>query len=88
MDVYKSNLQDMANKGHQKLQLERKRLLRQYEALTSEISTYENNIGFFSGSSKKAEGMIKDMEAKVSKLKNEREMVLEKIKMLEEAAES
>lgn len=88
MDVYKSNLQDIISKGHQKLASERKRLVRQYEALTSEIATYENNIGFFSGSSKKAEGMIKDMEAKVSKLKKEREVVLEKIKMLEEAAES
>jgi chromosome segregation ATPase len=88
MDVYKSNLQDIVSKGHQKLASERKRLVRQYEALTSEIATYENNIGFFSGSSKKAEGMIKDMEAKVSKLKKEREVVLEKIKMLEEAAES
>jgi hypothetical protein len=88
MDVYKANLQDIANKGQQKLQSERKRLLRQYETLTSEIATYENNIGFFSGSSKKAEGMIKDMEMKVSKLKNEREVVLEKIKMLEEASEA
>ena len=88
MDVYKANLQDIANKGQQKLQSERKRLLRQYETLTSEIATYENNIGFFSGSSKKAEGMIKDMELKVSKLKSEREVVLEKIKMLEEASEA
>jgi hypothetical protein len=88
MDVYKSNLQDIVSKGHQKLASERKRLVRQYEALTSEIATYEKYIGFFSGSSKKAEGMIKDMEAKVSKLKKEREVVLEKIKMLEEAAES
>ena len=88
MDVYKANLQDIANKGQQKLQSERKRLLRQYETLTSEIATYENNIGFFSVSSKKAEGMIKDMELKVSKLKSEREVVLEKIKMLEEASEA
>lgn len=88
MDVYKANLHDIANKGQQKLQSERKRLLRQYETLTSEIATYENNIGFFSGSSKKAEGMIKDMELKVSKLKSEREVVLEKIKMLEEASEA
>lgn len=88
MDVYKSNLQDIVNKGQQKLATERKRLIRQYEALTSEIATYENNIGFFSGASKKAEGMIKDMEMKVNKLKAEREVVLEKIKMLEEASEA
>ena len=43
---------------------------------------------FFIDSSKKAEGMIKDMELKVSKLKSEREVVLEKIKMLEEASEA
>jgi len=86
MDFFRANLEDMAGKGQQKLQSERKRLMRVYESLNSEIATFENNIGFFSGSSKNAAGMIKDMERKIAKLKEERELVVEKIKMLEDTA--
>ncbi len=84
MDFFKANLEDMAEKGQQKLLGERKRLMRVYDSLNNDIATYENNIGFFSGSSKNAAGMIKDMERKIAKLKEERELVIEKIKMLEE----
>lgn len=86
LDVFKENVKDMAEKGEQKLISERKRLLRQYEALTSEISTYENNIGFFSVSSKNAESLIKDMANKIQKLKRERETIVEKVRLLDEAS--
>lgn len=85
MDFFRANLEDMAEKGPQKLLSERKRLMRVYEALNNDISTSENNIGFFSGSSKNAAGMIKDMERKIAKLKEERDLVIEKIKMLEDS---
>jgi len=85
MDFFKANLEDMAEKGQQKLLGERKRLMRVYDSLNNDIATYENNIGFFSGSSKNAAGMIKDMERKIAKLKEERELVIEKIKMLEDS---
>jgi len=58
-----------------------------YDSLNNEIATAENNIGFFSGSSKNAEGLIKEMERKIEKLKEEKNLVLEKIKMLEDTAE-
>ncbi len=86
MDFFRANLEDMAEKGQQKLQGERKRLMRVYDTLNNDIATYENNIGFFSGSSKNAAGMIKDMERKIAKLKEERDLVIEKIKMLDETA--
>ncbi|MBP5456156.1 MAG: DUF349 domain-containing protein [Paludibacteraceae bacterium] len=84
MDVFKSNLEEMAEKGQQKLLGERKRLVRLYESLSSDIATAENNIGFFSVNSKGAVGLIKEMERKIEKLKEERKLVLEKIKMLED----
>ena len=87
MDVFKANLEDMAEKGQHKLLGERKKLLRLYDSLNNEIATAENNIGFFSGSSKNAEGLIKEMERKIEKLKEEKNLVLEKIKMLEDTAE-
>ncbi|MBR4839363.1 MAG: DUF349 domain-containing protein [Paludibacteraceae bacterium] len=84
MDVFKSNLEEMAEKGQQKLLGERKRLVRLYDSLSSDIATAENNIGFFSANSKGAVGLIKEMERKIEKLKEERNLVLEKIKMLED----
>ena len=86
LDVFKENVKDMVGKGEQKIVSERKRLLRQYEALTADITTYENNIGFFSVSSKNAESLIKDMANKIQKLKRERETIVEKVRLLDEAA--
>lgn len=86
MDMFKENVKDLAEMGEQKLISERKKLLRQYEALTSDITNYENNIGFFSVSSKNAESLVKDMANKIQKLKRERDLIIEKIKLLEDAA--
>ncbi len=86
MDAFKANVQDMAQKGEQKLSAERKKLVRQYEALCADITNYENNIGFFSASSKNAESLIKDMANKIQKLKKERDMIVEKVKLLDKAA--
>lgn len=86
MDVFKASVQDMAQKGEQKLIAERKKLVRQYEALCADITNYENNIGFFSASSKSAESLIKDMANKIQKLKKERDMIVEKVKLLDKAA--
>lgn len=86
IDLFKENVKDMAEKGEQKLNIERKKLLRQYEQLTADITTYENNIGFFSASSKNAESLIKDMANKIQKLKRERELIVEKVKLLDEAS--
>ncbi len=87
MDAFKSNLQEMTEKGQQKLFfVERKKLLRQYETIDREIATYENNIGFFSSSSKNS-SLIKELENKIQKLKKERELLKEQIKMMEDSVE-
>ena len=86
MDAFKSNLQEISEKGQEKAFFsERRKLLRQYDAISSEIATYENNIGFFSHS-KNASGMIKEMEGKIAKLKREKELLSDQIKMMEDAA--
>jgi hypothetical protein len=46
-------------------------LYKSYEHLKSEIATYENNIGFFTSSSKKGGGLIKEMQDKIDALKAE-----------------
>lgn len=84
LDSFKNNLRDMAGKGENKLYREREKLVRAYEHLKSEIATYENNIGFFSSSSKKGGGMIKEMERKIETLKEESKLIEQKINLIEE----
>jgi len=84
LDTFRSNIKDMSSKGDNKLFREREKLVHAFEHLKSEISTYENNIGFFSSSSKKGGGMIKEMERKIEALKEESRLIEKKIKMLEE----
>jgi hypothetical protein len=84
MDSFRSNLKDMTSKGENKLFREREKLMRAYEHLKSEIATYENNIGFFSSSSKKGGGLIKEMERKIETLKEESKLIEQKINLIDE----
>ncbi|NDV47337.1 DUF349 domain-containing protein [Paludibacter sp. 221] len=84
MESFRSNLEDMADKGDRKLYRERDKLVRTYEHLKSEIATYENNIGFFSATSKKADNMLKEMERKIENLKEECKLIEQKIELIDE----
>lgn len=84
LESFKSNLKDMTQKGENKLYREREKLVRAYEYLKNEISTYENNIGFLSISSKKGSGMIQEMERKIDALKEECKLLEKKINMIDE----
>ena len=83
LDRFRSNLKNMAKRGEDAIDNERGRLMRQYEQMKSEIITYENNLGFLNASSKKGNSLIDEMNKKVSKLKEELEMVKEKIRAID-----
>jgi len=87
MDSFRTNLKDMSSKGENKLYREREKLMRAYEHLKSEIAVYENNIGFFSSSSKKGGGLIKEMERKIETLKEESKLIEQKINLIDENIE-
>ena len=70
-----------------KVNNERKRLQKLVENFNSEIATAENNIGFFSKSSKGASPLLDGMKKKISKLKDERNLLLEKIRLIDETTE-
>ena len=53
LDNFKNNLKNVAEKGSDALDNERGRLLRRYDQLRSDITTYENNLGFLNAASKK-----------------------------------
>lgn len=83
LDKFKSNIKSVAEKGGNALDNERSRLMRRYEALKQEIQTYENNIGFLNASSKKGNSLIDEMNRKVQKLKDDMNLVREKIKAID-----
>ncbi len=74
-------------KNGNSLQRERDHLIRQYEAMKNEISTYENNIGFLSVSNKKGASLVDVMRQKVDKLKQDAQVILQKIHLIEEEIE-
>ena len=62
---------------------ERGRLMRRYDQLPQEIQTYENNLGFLTASSKKGNSLVDEMNRKVQKLKDDMELVKQKIKAID-----
>ncbi len=62
---------------------DRRRLVRQYEALEAEIKTAENNILFFSGNSKKGNKLVEDMERKIQQQKKQLHEIHERIKLID-----
>ena len=80
---FKQSLKQVAERGENALDSERARLFRQYENLKSEIQTYENNLGFLNVSSKKGNSLIDEMNRKVQKLKDDMNLVREKIKAID-----
>jgi hypothetical protein len=83
LNNFKQNLKQVAEKGEQALDNERTRLMRQYDAIKQEVQTYENNLGFLSASSKKGNSLIDEMNRKVQKLKDDLQLVKEKIKAID-----
>ena len=83
LNNFKQNLKQVAERGENALDNERARLFRQYETLKQEVQTYENNLGFLNASSKKGNSLIDEMNRKVQKLKDDMNLVREKIKAID-----
>ncbi len=83
LDNFKSNIKNMVEQGADVLDSERSKLMRRYEGLKQEIQTYENNLGFLNAASKKGSSLIDEMNRKVQKLKDEYELIRQKIKAID-----
>lgn len=83
LDNFKANLKNNVESGASTLQREHNRMMRAYEALRSEIQTYENNIGFLTSKSKKGNSLVDEMQRKVDKQKEELALLAKKIKAVE-----
>lgn len=83
LNNFKTNLKNVAKRGEDALDNERGRLQRRAEQMKQEIQTYENNLGFLNASSKKGNSLIDEMNRKVQKLKDDLELVKQKIKAID-----
>lgn len=81
---FESQLSNM--KGDEsKMGRERDRLVRAIEQKRNEVKTYENNLGFFRVKSSEGNGLVRDMERKMARLKEEITELQEKIRMIDAA---
>ncbi len=83
LNKFKDNLKQVAERGEGALDNERQRLMRQYDNLKQDIHTYENNLCFLTASSKKGNSLIEEMNRKIQKLKDDLQLVKEKIKAID-----
>jgi Domain of Unknown Function (DUF349). len=85
LQSFKSNIDDItkSERPKGKLYKERDRLMHQFNRIKSDLQTYENNMGFLS-ISKGAGGLLKEMEHKIQDLKNELELIIQKIDAIDD----
>ncbi len=82
MANFESSLNQMA--GSDKVYHERERLVRTYEQKCQELKTFENNLGFFNARSNTGNTIVKEMERKIGKIKEDIAMLEQKIKLIDE----
>lgn len=62
---------------------QRDRLMRSLETKKNEIKTFENNLGFFNSRSRSGEAMLRDMQGRIARLREELESIQSKIEIVE-----
>ena len=85
-DAFSNTVEELASsdQAQNKLYRERERLMRAYEGLKNNLQTYQNNMGFLNVSSKSGNKMIEDLERKIEKLKDDMQLIAQKIGLIDE----
>ena len=83
LDNYAGSIDELSADKN-KLYREREKLMRQYEQKRGEVKTYENNLGFFNVTSKSGGTVLKEMERRIAKAKEELSMLEKKIELIDE----
>ncbi len=65
------------------LSRQRQSLMRALDAKKNEIKTYENNLGFLSSGSKNGESLLRDLQHRIERLRQEQATIEEKIKLID-----
>jgi hypothetical protein len=66
---FESSINEMSDSG--KLSRERERLARVLETKRSELTTYQNNLGFFNFKSTSGSSMLRDIERKTQRIRDD-----------------
>jgi chromosome segregation ATPase len=82
MNNFEESINDMSG-DENKLYRERERLMRAYEQKRTELSTYENNLGFFNSKSKSGDSMLRELERKIQRIKEDLATLEQKIKVID-----
>ncbi|MDD3037097.1 DUF349 domain-containing protein [Bacteroides sp.] len=82
---FRSNINNIQESGPQSLYREREKLVRTYDNMKNELQTYENNLGFLTSTSKKGSSLLTELNRKVDKLKADLELIMQKIKVIDES---
>jgi peptidoglycan hydrolase CwlO-like protein len=62
---------------------EREKFMNKISKLETNISTWENNLGFISAESNEANSMIQDFKEKIKNAREEIELLEEKVKLID-----
>ena len=84
LNNFRTSLQQKVEKEGNSLAQERQRMQRAFERMEAEIKTYENNLGFLTTNSKKGNSLVDAMKKKMDKLRDELNLLAEKIKAVDE----
>ena len=82
MTSFENSIKEIGN-DENRLYRERERLMRAYEQRKGELQTYENNMGFLTAKSKNAGTMLREMERRVQRLKDDLADLEQKIKVID-----
>ena len=82
MSNFQNRVSELKGDGN-KINRERDRLIRVCESRRMELKTIENNMGFFSVKSSAGNSMLKDMENKVKRIKEDIKELEAKIALLD-----
>lgn len=84
LNNFRTNIAQKMEKDGGSLAQEKQRMMRAYERMRDEIKTYENNLCFLTTSSKKGNTLVETMRKKMDKLRDELNLLAEKIKAMDE----
>lgn len=81
MASFESNIDKITDDN--RLVRERERMLRAYEQRRNELKTYENNLGFLNFKSRSGEEMLRQMNSKMQRIKDDLAEIEKKIAIID-----
>lgn len=82
LNRFKEVVNDMSS-DESKLRRERDRIVRARDIKRNELKTYENNLGFLSSKSKSGDSMVREMERRIQRIKDDLAGIDEKIRLID-----